>query len=406
MSKIGPASADWTRRCRSRTIFVLFALLTVAALIVFYGWSRPSKAPPEIRALRVFPYLKIPLPVVFTHAGDGTNRIFVGSQLGVIHVFPNDQSVKNTSVFLDIQHKVVCLGEEGFLGLAFHPLYKTNGEFFVYYTTDDHQSVISRFRVAGSDPNQADIDSEDEILRIQQPYSSHNGGTLAFGPDGFLYIGLGDGGNVEAAKPNAQDLSTLLGSILRIDVDRKGPGTNYAVPKDNPFVGQPDARPEIWAYGLRNVWRLAFDRQTGALWAGDVGQERFEEINIVVRGGNYGWHYREGKHPYVANGSPPPADLIEPIWEYDRDTGHCIIGGYVYRGDKIPALRGTYLFADYIANKAWTLRYDIKTHQVTHVGSIQHVNNMPIVTFGEDEAGEVYFTDGFGKLYGLAEVPE
>jgi glucose/arabinose dehydrogenase len=339
----------------------------------------------------------VPLrPIVLTHAGDGSNRIFVGTQHGVIHVF-DKQSVgrTGTKVFLDIEDKVVYndrQNEEGFLGFAFHPNYKENGEFFVYYTAKDaeHTSVISRFRVSKDDPNVADPASEEEVMRIEQPYWNHNGGTICFGPDGYLYIGLGDGGAGNDPHGNGQNLGTLLGSILRIDVDHKDGDKAYAIPKDNPFVGREGARPEIYAYGIRNVWRIAFDRETGDLWAGEVGQNLWEEIDIITKGGNYGWNYREGTHPFGATEPPADIELIEPIWEYDHQVGKSITGGHVYRGKELPELVGKYLYADYVTGKLWALDYDPQAKQVRGNYSIPS-DKLPVISFGEDEAGEAYF---------------
>jgi glucose/arabinose dehydrogenase len=293
------------------------------------------------------------------------------------------------------------------LGLAFHPQYKDNGQFFVYYTTTDapHTSVISRFRVSATDPNRADPKSEEEIMRIPQPDWNHNGGTLEFGPDGFLYIGLGDGGGTRDPHGHGQNLATLLGSILRIDIDHKSGDQNYAVPKDNPFVDRPGARPEIWAYGLRNVWRLAFDRQTNLLWAADNGEDLWEEIDIITRGGNYGWNLREGKHKFGLQGSEARPDLIEPIWEYRHRPVGSIIGGCVYRGARMPELQGAYLYGDYITGALWALRYDPQQGQVTENRSIQS-SGLPVLTFGQDEDSEAYVTTnlGGGIIYSFAPV--
>jgi len=351
---------------------------------------------------RAFPNLEFDRPIVLTHAGDGTNRVFIASQLGKIHVLPDDQQARSTELFLDIQSRVVYKdpeNEEGFLGLAFHPRYADNGEFYVYYTTTDapHTSVISRFRVSRDDPNRADPDSEEELMRIKQPFWNHNGGTLAFGPDGYLYVGLGDGGKANDPLENGQNLSTLLGSILRIDVDNRANGTPYAIPEDNPFVGQRGARGEIWAYGLRNVWRLAFDRQTGACWAADVGQDLWEEINIIRRGGNYGWNLREGMHPFGPRGSDPSEALIDPIWEYHHDVGKSITGGHVYRGRRVPELIGKYLYADYVTGQMWALGYDEQSGQVTSNHTIAG-NIHPVLSFGEHEQGEVYFLTQSGRF--------
>jgi glucose/arabinose dehydrogenase len=336
-------------------------------------------------------------PILLTHAGDGSNRIFVPTQQGVIHVFANDPGADKTTVFADLSDRVTYKdneNEEGLLGLAFHPKYKETGEFFVYYTSSKlkpHTSVISRFRVSKSDANKADAMFEEELMQIPEPYWNHNGGTLCFGPDGYLYIALGDGGAADDPHGNGQNASTLLGSILRIDVDHKENGKNYAIPKDNPFAGQKDKAQEIYAIGLRNPWRIAFDRETGHLWCGDVGQNLWEEIDIITNGGNYGWSLREGTHPFGPVSSEGRTDLIEPIWEYDHQTGKSITGGVVYRGKKLPELAGKYIYADYVSGRIWALHYDeVKKEVITNEGIPSEM--MPVMSFGEDEQGEVYFT--------------
>jgi glucose/arabinose dehydrogenase len=334
-------------------------------------------------------------PLVLTHAGDGTNRVFVATQQGVIHVFPNDQSAQQTTVFLDHRPKTVDFKEkefeEGLLGLAFHPKYKENGQFFIYYTTNDapHVSVISRFRVSANDPNKADPKSEEEIMRIPQPFWNHNGGTLVFGPDGYLYIGMGDGGSANDPMKNGQNLQTLLGKILRIDVDHKDQDKNYAIPPDNPFVNHAGVRPEIWAYGIRNIWRMAFDPQTGNLWAADVGQDLWEEIDIIQKGGNYGWSLREGLHPFGPSGSGPRPELVEPIFEYHHNVGKSITGGLVYRGTRLPALTGHYLYADFVSGLIWALKYDEATGRVTANHPIPG-EKLAALSFGEDENRDAY----------------
>ncbi len=382
---------------------LLMVLLSLSSRSLF--GSDVDERPLPIGVQQAFPKIRIARPVVLTHAGDGSNRVFVGSQLGVVHVFRNDEQADLAEPFLDIHGQVKFNDieeEEGFLGLAFHPRYRDNGLFFVYYTHTDsaNTSVISRFRVSQDNPDRADPDSEREILRIDQPHWNHNGGTLEFGPDGFLYIALGDGGGINDPHGHGQNLATLHGSILRIDVDREQDGKRYAVPGDNPFVGRVDARPEIWAYGLRNVWRLAFDTKTGTLWAGDNGQDLWEEIDIIRRGGNYGWSLREGRHFFYPNGSGPRDDLIEPIWEYKRLVGRSIIGGRVYRGQRLPALEGAYLYGDYVSGGLWALWYDFESKKVTANRRLQG-NDMPVITFGEDQQGEVYFTTlmGGGIIY-------
>jgi glucose/arabinose dehydrogenase len=382
---------------------------TLTALPINIPGHEVDETPMPLKAEIAFPDLEwsgwkpendrgqlVPLrPLVLTHAGDGSNRVFVATQHGVIHAFPNDQKAKKTSVFLDIQDRVVYddnQNEEGFLGLAFHPNYKKNGEFFVFYTTKKAKStnVISRFRVSKDDPNKADPNSEEVLLTIKKPFWNHDGGTLIFGPDGYLYIAHGDGGAANDPYGNGQKLNTHLGKILRIDVDHKSDGKNYAIPKDNPFAGKENASPEIYAYGLRNVWRMAFDRKTGVLWASDVGQNLYEEIDHIVKGGNYGWNLREGLHPFGAKGVGPREELIDPIWEYHHDVGKSLTGGSVYRGKLLPELDGHYLYADYVTMKHWALKYDFDKKRVVANRPIPDPN-VPVMSFGEDQDGEIYF---------------
>lgn len=334
-------------------------------------------------------------PVILTHARDGTNRVFVGTQQGVLHVIPNDPQAAKSQVFLDLRDRVAYddkTNEEGFLGLAFHPNYKKNGEFFVFYTTKQAKltNVVSRFRVRMDNSNQADPASEEVLLRFQKPYWNHDGGTIAFGPDGYLYITHGDGGAANDPHDNGQNLKSLLGKVLRIDINQKEEGKAYAVPKDNPFVDHKDAAPEIWAYGLRNIWRMAFDHKTGQLWAADVGQNLYEEINLIEKGGNYGWNRREGLHPFGARGTGPRPEFIEPIWEYHHDIGKSITGGHVYRGKQLPELEGAYLYGDYVSGKLWALRYDETQKRVVANRPIKD-RTLPVYSFGEDEEGEVYY---------------
>jgi glucose/arabinose dehydrogenase len=346
------------------------------------GWEKEAKG--KLVQLR---------PILLTHAGDGSNRAFVPTQLGVVHVFPNDQNATKTKVFLDIQKKVRYSdneNEEGFLGFCFHPKFKENGEFFALYNPKRLTTVISRFRLSKDDPDRADPASEEELFRITRPYWNHAGGTITFGPDGYLYVVLGDGGLANDPHENGQNLSSLLGKVLRLDVDHKGEGTAYAIPKDNPFVGRKDARPEIWCYGLRNPWRIAFDRKTGKLWCGDVGQNLWEEIDLLTQGGNYGWNRREGLHPFGSKGSGPRAEFIEPIWEYHHDVGKSITGGCVYRGSRLPELDGHYMYADYVTNKLWALKYDEAKKRVVANHPIPD-KGVPVMSFGEDEQGDVYF---------------
>lgn len=336
-------------------------------------------------------------PIVLTHAGDGSDRVFVADQWGAIYVFDNDPDVADSVLYLDLRDRVRYIdsqNEEGLLGFCFHPDYRNNGELFVYYTARDdaHTSIVSRFKVSSDDPNRADPGSEEELMRIPQPFWNHNGGTICFGPDGYLYIGLGDGGAANDPMGNGQNLETWLGSILRIDVDHREDGKAYAVPDDNPFVHHEHAQPEIYAYGLRNVWRMAFDRETGDLWCADVGQNLWEEIDIIVPGGNYGWALREGRHPFGPQGSGEREDLIEPVWEYDHQVGKSITGGVVYRGEKLPELAGKYIYADYVSGRIWALTYDVAARKVVSNEAIPSPGGLAIINISEDEQGEVYLT--------------
>jgi glucose/arabinose dehydrogenase len=336
----------------------------------------------------------VPLrPLILTHAGDGSNRVFVATQHGVVHVFPNDQKATKTKLFLDIQKKVRYSdqeNEEGLLGFCFHPKFKENGEFFVLYNPKRLTTVISRFRVSKDDPDRADPASEEEIFRVTRPFWNHAGGTITFGPDGFLYVVLGDGGSANDPFENGQNLNVLLGKVLRLDVDHKDEGKKYAIPKDNPFANKQGAKPEIFAYGVRNPWRIAFDRKTGVLWCGDVGQNLYEEIDHLVAGGNYGWNRREGLHPFGPKGTGPRPEFIDPIWEYSHDVGKSITGGTVYRGTRVPELEGQYLYADYVTNKLWALKYDDGLKRVVANHPIPD-KGVPVMSFGEDEMGDVYF---------------
>ncbi len=342
--------------------------------------------------------LQVLRPINLTHAGDGTNRIFVATQLGTIHVIKNNPAIKSTTLFIDLRSRITDYrgrmidNEEGLLGMAFHPNYKNNGEFFLYYTSsvEPHTSIFSRFRVSREDPNRGDPNSEEILMKIPQPFSNHNGGSIAFGPDGYLYIGLGDGGGARDPEGNGQNLKTLLGSILRIDVNRKEGSRNYAIPADNPFVDRPDARPEIYAYGFRNLWRIGFDRKTGQLWAGDVGQDLWEEVNLVRRGGNYGWKIREGSFPFGNEDFRPVEEPIPPVWEYDHRIGKSITGGFVYRGKRLPELVGHYLYADFVSGRMWALQYNSETGKVDKNYQIWE-DGLPVVAFGEDEQGEIYY---------------
>lgn len=331
--------------------------------------------------------------ILLTHFGDGSGRIVVGEQHGVIHVIDPKDPTKST-IFLDLRDRVKYSdkqNEEGFLGLAFHPKFKENGEFFVFYTEQKQNlvNVVSRFKVKANDKTVGDPTSEEQLIRFEKPYWNHDGGTICFGKDGYLYITHGDGGAGGDPHENGQKLTTMLGKILRIDIDKKSAGKPYSIPADNPFAKQQGVTPEIYAYGFRNLWRMAFDKQTGELWAGEVGQNLFEEIVIVKSGGNYGWSVRESLHPFGGKGVGVRKELSEPIWEYHHDLGKSITGGYVYRGKAMPELAGHYVYCDYVSNMFCALKYDEKAGRVVANRSVAKPP-LAVMSFGEDEAGELY----------------
>ncbi len=327
-------------------------------------------------------------PVCLTHAGDGSGRVFVVEQKGRIREMKDG---KPGPVYLDIVEKVRSGGEMGLLSIAFHPKFGTNGRAFVNYTTEENDklfTIVSEF--VNGDPK-----SERVILKIAQPYQNHNGGQNAFGPDGYLYVGMGDGGSGGDPHGNGQDTRALLGKMLRIDVDKEKP---YAVPPDNPFVGLKGYRPEIWAYGLRNPWRFGFDRSTGALWCADVGQNSFEEIDVIVKGGNYGWNIMEGNSCFRAE-TCDRKGLILPVKDYGRKEGVCVTGGYVYRGKKRPELAGCYVYGDFGSGRIWLLKTD--GGKVTEDRLLVDAKSKPISSFGEDEAGDLYVVTYEGRVWEL-----
>ena len=310
---------------------------------------------------RAFPNLTFQRLTNLVQPDDGHDHIFVTEQAGYVRVFPNDHRVTEADTFLDIGDRVNEGGnEEGLLGLAFDPDYKDNGYFYVYYSAaSPRRSVLSRFSVSLNDPKRADHNSETVIMQVAQPFSNHNGGQIAFGPDGYLYVGLGDGGSRGDPHRNGQNAGTLLGSILRIDVKDVSDSRGYQVPPNNPLVGVPGAREEIWAYGLRNPWRFSFDERTGALWAADVGQNRLEEVDVVKKGLNYGWNVMEGTQCFSPPSDCDMAGLELPVAEYSRSDGNCsVTGGYVYGGRGMPSLLGAYVYGDYCSGRIWGLRYD------------------------------------------------
>ncbi len=345
-------------------------------------------------------------PVGIEVPNDGTGRMFVLEQAGRIRIIQNGTLVPTP--FLDVSSKVESGGEKGLLGLAFHPSFSSNGRFFVYYTqrvSQQLRSVFSEYAISTSDRNQADASSERTFLVVNQPFDNHNGGQLAFGPDGFLYIGLGDGGNEGDPQRNGQNLQTLLGKILRIDVDGAfAPGKQYAIPADNPFA-PPNGLPEIWAYGLRNPWRFSFDRMSGTLFAADVGQDSFEEVDIITKSGNFGWNTMEASHCYPSGNSCNSTGLILPIMEYPHNAsgGEAIIGGFVYRGSAIAGLAGDYVFGDLYSGHVWA---GVQDSSGNWNQTLVLSHNLTVSSFGQDISGEPYLLDyGNGAVMRLGAAP-
>ncbi|MGE5637562.1 MAG: PQQ-dependent sugar dehydrogenase [Chloroflexota bacterium] len=358
---------------------------------ILNGTSQTQASPIDV----AFPNLTFNQPIGIYSAYDGTNRLFVVEQPGVIRVFNNSASAVSSSIFLDISTRVVFGGEQGLLGLAFHPNYATNGYFYVDYVVNNPlRTVIARYSTSTINSNQAQSNSEFVLLEINQPFSNHKGGQLAFGPDGYLYIGMGDGGSEGDPFDNGQNRSTLLGKILRIDVNSPSAGKNYTIPSDNPFVGNTAGyKEEIYAYGFRNPWRFSFDQPTQRLWVGDVGQDREEEIDIVEKGKNYGWKIMEGTLPYAGGNE---TGLVLPVWEYGHDQGNAIIGGYVYRGSTATAIAGSYIYGDYGTGKIWALA-------LNGTGTPNNVllsnSGLTLSSFGVDGNSELYVCAFNGKIY-------
>ncbi len=381
----------------TQTHFQMMYKYTILLLVLVLAGCSPTAESLEF----AFPNLSFNRPVDLQHAGDNTDRIFVVEQPGVIKVFPNDTQSTSTEVFLDIQDRVRDNGnEEGLLGLAFHPNYAENGYFYVNYTASDpRRTVIARYAVSGNNSNAADAASETVLMEIAQPYGNHNGGQVAFGPDGYLYIATGDGGSAGDPMQNGQNRNTLLGAILRIDVDNPSGALPYGIPADNPFAGQGDQfKEEIYAYGLRNPWRFSFDAVTGDLWTGDVGQNELEEIDLIVNGGNYGWKIREGNQCFEPANNCPTENLIDPVVSYGRGDGGSVTGGYVYRGAALPEFYGKYFYADYASGRIWFI--EMEGNQVREQVELAN-SNLRISSFGVDQQNELYICAFDGRIYRL-----
>lgn len=388
-----------------RSFSLLLAFIFISCSSASNGGDPPAPVPqPEDYTLEAaFPNLTFGQPLDLQHAGDGSGRIFVVERAGVINVFSNDAAATETTVFLDISDRVDTRGEGGLLGLTFHPDYESNGFFYVNYTTPNpFRTIVSRFQVSGDDADRADEASETEIITYDQPFSNHNGGQVRFGPDGYLYIAAGDGGSGGDPQGNAQNRSTLLGNILRIDVDQTQNGLNYGIPSDNPYAGNDQGfREEIYAYGLRNPYRFSFDAETDLLWAADVGQNAYEEIDVIESGNNYGWNILEGDTCYEPAQDCDRTGLTDPIFVYDHSNGdRSVTGGFVYRGPQ-EGLTGWYIYGDFVSGRLWAL--DASATDDPENVLIQETG-LNISGFGVDENNELYLTAFDGVIYKL--VPE
>ncbi len=383
----------------------------------------PKSAGLPAMATRVaFPNLRFDRPVALAYPDDGSGLLFVVEQhQAKVWSFPNQPEITDKQLFFELPDPIHRGNEEGLLGLAFHPKYKDNGQFFVYYSANDagkRHSVVSRFEVSPENPRRARPESEQRIwVSTEDPFENHNGGTIAFGPDGFLYITLGDSGAADDPLSTGQNPKDWFGSILRIDIDHPSNGKPYGIPADNPArrsKAYSHWAPEVYCIGLRNVWKFSFDRQTGELWAGDVGQNLWEMVHRIENGGNYGWSIREAFHPFQPQRRQRPdraAKIEKPIVEYPhaptrdrKDHGLSITGGYVYRGKALPELAGVYVYGDYDSGRIWGLRYDSEARKLLANGELIDMSKNPklnIASFAEDPNGELFILAFDGRIHQL-----
>ena len=382
--------------------FITRTILTAFTLSIFITASCDSQSSGTFELVKAYPELKFTRPVDYQHAGDSSNKVYVVEQRGVIQVFENDASTSSANVFLDIQSRVNDGGnEEGLLGLAFHPDFESNGYFYVYHSAaNPRRSKVARYQVDSSNPAVADPSSEFILMEFEQPFGNHNGGQISFGPDGYLYIAVGDGGSGGDPLGHGQNRSTIFGAILRIDVDSQDDGLAYAIPSDNPFHDNQDGfSEEIFAYGLRNPWRFSFDSQTDMLWAGDVGQNALEEIDIIEAGKNYGWNIQEGTSCYEPRSGCDRTGLEQPVIDYGRNSGGSVTGGFVYRGSALSSLAGYYIYADFVSGRVWALnssRDPLDNKLLSNSG-------LGISSFGVDANNELYICAFDGYIYRLQE---
>jgi glucose/arabinose dehydrogenase len=397
-------------------MFMRLILRTSAALLLSAFTLVAKQEIPLVHFKQTYSNVPMQRPLWLCEAPDHSKRIFVIEQAGRILIMPADRSRSDAKVFLDLtDRKPFEKNEEGVLGFAFHPKYKKNGKFYLFYSQQEpKRSVISEFQVS-KNPDGADKTSERILMQWERPNWNHDGGEIEFGPDGYLYISVGDGGGKNDQYGNSQKKDSLLAKILRIDVDARTEGLPYGIPRDNPFLMDKSFRPEIYAWGMRNPWRFSFDRKTGLLYCGDVGQDKWEEIDIIQKGGNYGWSYREGSHEFK-EGAPADAKFIDPILEYPHNAslgtnhqpGISITGGYVYRGKKISGLQGVYVYADWGTGTVWGLRYEKGKVTASRVLELapKVFPARQVCSFGEDANGELYLLGYDHKIYQMEESPK
>jgi glucose/arabinose dehydrogenase len=375
---------------------ILTVILASLLFAARYAGTDPSSSPATPVSLGVQLLVSgLHSPLALEQPSDGSNRLFVAEQGGTIMIVQN--GVILAQPFLDISSKVITGGEMGLLGVTFHPVFQQNGKFYVNYVrslSGQIQSVIAEYTASPANANMVDPASERILLIVDQigNFPNHKAGQLAFGPDGFLYFGLGDGGGEGDPFGHSQNTQTLLGKLMRIDVNATSPGLQYRIPPDNPFAAG-GGLPEIWAFGLRNPWRFSFDRGTGRLFLGDVGEDRFEEIDVIQKGGNYGWNVMEGLHCFNPTTGCNMSGLILPIAEYSHAEGDAVIGGFVYHGSNIPALQGMYVFADLGTGKIWTLQ---ETSPNVFTRTLVATTGKTISSLGQDQSGELYVVDYAG----------
>jgi len=373
----------------------LLAFILVCIFFNVVGLHSPVCA--QVSVEIAYPNLNFNQPVDYLFADENSNDVFVVERIGQVHKFANIREVSNSEVVLDLSDVVSIQGEGGLLGVAFHPNFPENPEAFAYYTpSNPFRSVLSRFQV-DTTTMEFNMASEEVLLEQSQPFNNHNGGQLRFGPDGMLYLSLGDGGGAGDPQENGQDRTTLLGSIIRIDIDSKDEGLNYSIPDDNPYVGNSQGfREEIYAYGLRNPFRFSFDAETGDLWVADVGQNRLEEVDVIKAGSNYGWNIMEGTECFGS--SSCNKDQFElPVFEYSHDIGESITGGFVYRGEDVPELSGAYVYADFVVGTVWSFEYD--GSNVSNQMVLGELGSNSVVGFGEDQQRELYICSFDGFIY-------